>query len=759
MKLEWQNSIILLVFLLPFNIYGQISGYVFDTINNKPIESCNIFQKTHSNITTTDKDGKFSINVELGSKITFSSLGYNTIEITVIKKNLDTIYLSKLSKKINEVKIKIKEDPAIKIIKTAIRNKKKNTGIPIYRKEILKINLYDVNELSPFKKSDIFKKYSDSLKESVPFFISLNDYKNDSLINEFSKGIAINKKYFKDYINSLYIDFDIENEKINILNRNITSPFSIDALRYYDYYLHDSVFIDNQFCYKIKLKPKNKNNVLFSGFVWINKSIYQIQSAKIFLDNTYLNFIKNINIEQEYIIKNKKRKLERKKVRLCAYPPNLNILDTLFLKVNHEQKWFKIYPIHIEKDSLESDFKIIKNINEDPKIKIIAKFSETLIDQHYKYNKIDFGPIYETLTKNKFEGQRISLNCRTNKEFHKNSIISAYYGYGTKDKITKYGLQIKLRNKELNSFQIVLNSISDIEYLHNPFIDIILFPNKINYASEDLLYSLFKRSETEEMIYYNKNEFSISKEIKNINISISFGKKYIQKNKQLRIQKNISQNIGRLNFKYSLQKKIKSHFDIINTINKYPVVFGQIDYIQNIQNNKHTIKLRFATVNTVNTSIYGKTKYLLNLGLIKNYDYSSIYNLEINRGNESYIYRFDKSSLMNMNEFFCDRYCAFYLENNYEGRIINNIPVINKLNLRELITANIIIGNLHDKNNLKNLPEFISPLSYTNPYVEAGFALDNIFKILRLHAIWRLSHLTNKNTIKYGVFGSINITI
>ena len=63
------------------------------------------------------------------------------------------------------------------------------------------------------------------------------------------------------------------------------------------------------------------------------------------------------------------------------------------------------------------------------------------------------------------------------------------------------------------------------------------------------------------------------------------------------------------------------------------------------------------------------------------------------------------------------------------------------------------------KLNLQNLPEFISPLSYTNPYLEAGFGLDNIFKILRLNAIWRLSHLNNKNTVKYGVFGSINITI
>ena len=65
---------------------------------------------------------------------------------------------------------------------------------------------------------------------------------------------------------------------------------------------------------------------------------------------------------------------------------------------------------------------------------------------------IDIGPTYEMLTHNKFEGQRVSFIARTNKNFLTNTLISGYLGRGLRDNRNKYGLQIKIRNKEINSF-------------------------------------------------------------------------------------------------------------------------------------------------------------------------------------------------------------------------------------------------------------------------------------------------------------------
>ena len=81
------------------------------------------------------------------------------------------------------------------------------------------------------------------------------------------------------------------------------------------------------------------------------------------------------------------------------------------------------------------------------------------------------------------------------------------------------------------------------------------------------------------------------------------------------------------------------------------------------------------------------------------------------------------------------------------------------MELREVFVSNIILGNVHDKSNLDNLPDFITPLSYHNPYIEVGIGLENIFKVLRINAIWRLLHLENKNAIPFGVFGSIYFSL
>jgi hypothetical protein len=114
---------------------------------------------------------------------------------------------------------------------------------------------------------------------------------------------------------------------------------------------------------------------------------------------------------------------------------------------------------------------------------------------------------------------------------------------------------------------------------------------------------------------------------------------------------------------------------------------------------------------------------------------------------------------MNPYEFISDRYMALYIDQHLNGRILNRIPFLKRLELREMLVSNIIFGNIHNKYVLDNLPNFTTPLSYDNPYIELGIGLENIFKILRVNAIWRLTHKENKNVTPFGVFGSVYFAI
>ena len=78
-----------------------------------------------------------------------------------------------------------------------------------------------------------------------------------------------------------------------------------------------------------------------------------------------------------------------------------------------------------------------------------------------------------------------------------------------------------------------------------------------------------------------------------------------------------------------------------------------------------------------------------------------------------------------------------------KGMILNRIPLIKKLNLRELVILNGVYGTLTDKNNpnitpgLLTLPSEWKELS-SMPYLEAGIGLENVFKILRIAYFFRL---------------------
>ena len=111
---------------------------------------------------------------------------------------------------------------------------------------------------------------------------------------------------------------------------------------------------------------------------------------------------------------------------------------------------------------------------------------------------------------------------------------------------------------------------------------------------------------------------------------------------------------------------------------------------------------------------------------------------------------------MNFFEFLSDRYASLQLQHHFNGLLLNRVPIIKKLKWRELITANILYGTLSNKNSGFNKENDFSTLQ-KKPFIEAGFGVENIFKILRIDFLYRLTYadayykmnyyLKNKNFI------------
>ena len=98
-------------------------------------------------------------------------------------------------------------------------------------------------------------------------------------------------------------------------------------------------------------------------------------------------------------------------------------------------------------------------------------------------------------------------------------------------------------------------------------------------------------------------------------------------------------------------------------------------------------------------------------------------------------------------EFIMDQYVAFFATYHLKGWILNRIPLINRLRLREVVGFNFLYGGLSTKNDpaydhtdLYLFPQNTIPFG-TKPYMEYSVGVENIFKFLRVDYVRRLAYL------------------
>ena len=140
--------------------------------------------------------------------------------------------------------------------------------------------------------------------------------------------------------------------------------------------------------------------------------------------------------------------------------------------------------------------------------------------------------------------------------------------------------------------------------------------------------------------------------------------------------------------------------------------------------------------------------------------------------NLSYIKEDQTFELIRNMEFLNDRYASLMIEWDLSGKLFNRIPLIKKLKWREFLGCNVLWGMLSDKNNpfleqnrtnhrLYYFPgRFQADGSYQYlshvmdpkvPYVEVIAGIHNIFKLLHIEYVHRLTYTDLPGIDKWGI--------
>ena len=114
-------------------------------------------------------------------------------------------------------------------------------------------------------------------------------------------------------------------------------------------------------------------------------------------------------------------------------------------------------------------------------------------------------------------------------------------------------------------------------------------------------------------------------------------------------------------------------------------------------------------------------------------------------------------ALMNVMEFAADEQLSWFVKCRLNGVLLNRVPLIKRLKMREVIIYRGLWGRLTDNNNPALHPELLQfPAEVITrldkkPYMEFGLGVENLFRILSLQYVWRLNYRDVPNVERSGL--------
>ncbi|GIV28592.1 MAG: membrane protein [Bacteroidia bacterium] len=780
-----------------------ISGKVFDASTKEPLPFVPLIIKGTTIGTQTDFDGNFTLKTDkIGDSLIAVYVGYKRTARPIQKGVFQQVINMPMELEgiaLEEVVVKAGENPAHRIIRNAIANRARNNPnkLEAYQYEVYNKIEFDLNKIpKEMRESKLMKPvafvfknvdsvYSDE-KPSLPFFMveNISEFyykKNPTRRKEIvkaSKITGVENSSISSIMGDMYQKLNIYDNNVLIFDKQIPSPISSEGFFYYKYFLEDSGFIGNKYCYHIRFKPKRTGDVVFTGNIWIADTSWAVKRFEMSLPKeANINFINSVKATQEFDLIDTTWMMVKDRL-VIDFSPTKNSIGFYGRKTTSYKKFVLNQPkpdefytlgdaIVVEDDALHKDetfwqqnrhdtlsqrelkiFKMIDTIQTLPVYRTWVDFFYLLFNGYKKLNNFEIGPYYNMISYNLIEGPRFRFGGRTSAIFSKWYELDGYVAYGTKDEKWKYGLGFKCFITQKPHRQLFgLFFKSDYEILGQ----------SSNGFSQDNLFASFLRSRgLRTLTKVNRTEGWYEREwFPGLTTRITlFGTTYTplplndpylykssidDKIKQKEFIKNVE---VRLNVRFAYKEKfVGGNFERVSLGTTYPII--QLMYSKslpdayggeyNFQRVAVSISKRlritpilgYTDVNITAGKIFGVLPYPL---------------MELHGGNETYMYDPYAYNMMRYFEFASDQYVSGSAEHHFNGLFLNRIPLLKKLKFREVAGIKGVWGSINDANrNVLIFPSSLKALD-KGPYLEANVGIENIFKIFRIDALWRLTY-------------------
>ena len=687
--------------------------------------------------------------------------------------------------------------------------------------EKMEVSLSDLNESmrykAPFKKIGfIFDNMQESElngKKYVPLYFMENlsetyfdrssgtprtittanrDVEVDKFLDQYSLELAMDE---------VFGDIDIYDERIPLLSNEFISPLSQYGILFYHYHIADTFYFDGDTCISLLFSPANQQDFGFYGKMAVTKdSLCAVRKVQLNLPySNSVNFVEQIRFEQEYQRRDGRLLVALKNIVVDFHVPGVSahgrkrtiyddyVFDSVIVAKSRklpdhvpnynkrdDEYWneHRIEPLTPNEQRIYDDAARLKDVTP---YRVLVKTIMAVAGGYVDVGAVDLGPVENTLSWNDVEGIRLRLGGKTNMQFDKHFFLSGFVAYATKANALRYNLKAmySFAENKYHQYEFPHNLLS-LAYEENTYIP----GQEFSMGTSDRLFQSFSHTGIDKMTFDRKltlqydyetpRHFSIKTKVEHLEQEPLANLDFTSVDGKTEYNP-LRSDIFELQLRFAPRERFYQSYEyrmpINNTSPVYTLTYtygtrlfgADFEYhklIARLQKRWFVLSIGFLDVSVEAGKIFGQVPHLL---------------LFVHHANQGYTYRDEVFNLMNYFEFASDQYVQMMANYSFNGFIFNRIPLIKKLKWREVCSAKAVWGDVTNRNmpssdnpNLIPFPTNADGEPETStlakmPYVEVSAGIDNIFKLLCLEYVWRLTYLDNPNTIPHGLRFRVHI--
>jgi len=743
-------------------------------------------------------------NIELTARVTY--------DLSVVLKeeasSLDevVVYSGKTSKK---------DNPALVILRKIWENRRENGVKKFDQYEYDKYEKleFDLNTIdSGLIKSKVFKGMEfiwEQIDTSnitgnsyLPIFVNEayskvygdNQLKEEKEILEGNKNSGFeNNQTLIAFIKDLYKEYDVYDNYMKFFDKAFTSPLSKTGIDVYNYVLLDSAFRDNKWCYNIVYYPRRKNELTFKGDFWVNDTTWAIKEINLQASKSAnLNWVREVYIEQEFDVLNDSIflitrdyflsdfSLKKKEGARGIYGKRTTLYDNYQFDRVKDKKFYSeqtdpyAYEIYNRPDdfweqrrmeSLSKDekgvYKMLDTLKTIPRFKSLYNIAATLASGYYEVGNFDIGPVFSVFGFNEAEGLRIRLGGRTYFSQNDPWRLEVFGAYGFRDERFKYGVSGKWLLDRKSRLTVFGGNRKDVEQTgaslttSNDVLGRSLASSSlITVGANDKLSRINLSTAGFSMEPAKNLKFQLTGSYRTLaSATDTFSLDYLDQNGE--VQSEISQPEIEFAVFYTPKRKTSGYGVERTIINDGDFPSFYLGYTYGLKDvlggDFEYNKLQALYTQPWNIGGLGRLWSTIEVGKI--YDPVPLGLLSPIPGNQTLFSIYNAFTNLDFYEFVTDSYASLHLQHNFGGRIFSRVPLLRKLDLREVVGFRAAYGTISDENIALNAPNGLLMQAPEDIYWEWSVGVGNIFRVFRLDFNFRGNYLGNPDARKFGVTG------